>query len=73
MRLRNYYLRPQAASPGLLITFLFATACDLAWFVAFVFRLRNIGNLSNEQNGLKPDDLNVSFALNYVPRLESTS
>ena len=30
----------------------------------------NIGNMSNERNGLKPDDLNVSFVLNYVPNLE---
>ena len=30
----------------------------------------NIGNLSNERSGLKPDDLNVSFVLNCVPKLE---
>ena len=31
----------------------------------------NIWNLSNESNGLRPDDLDVSFLLDYVPPLES--
>lgn len=31
----------------------------------------NVGNLADDHDGLKPEDLTISFQLNYVPPLES--